>query len=417
MKNMNNTTESVNKNSTAENSAKNQLIDLKTALYSLAVFRDILKDPVISALNGYFCSLENGSVSQSVYSYSEFVSRLYEAGGGCLSAYIEAITYNSENVFVKAIGKGEAPSEVVSRCVRRELEILRTIAQLTPEKLTADLGISGLPGFYSEETDLPRRYDHRIKNISRYGYGKYASNRMFYIDGEDIVPVRNPDSITLGGLVDYEIQRNRILENTKALLEGKPAANILLTGDAGTGKSSTIKAVVNELYNEGLRIIEVRKDQLAGIPKLLDELSDNPLKFILFIDDLSFLSDDDDFNGLKAVLEGSVSARSKNVVVYATSNRRHIVKERFDDREGDEVHRNDAMQEMISLSDRFGLHISFHKPDKKTYLNIVHKLAEQLGINSSEEELDLLAERFALERGGRSARLARQFIDSLIVGE
>lgn len=394
----------------------NRLGELRLALCSLAVFRDILKDPVVSALKDYLARL-GGEEADRVLSYSEFVSRLYKANGGDLSAYLENIIYDSENVYVKAIGEGSEPPAAVRDCISRELKVLNALAELTPETLTAGLGYTGLPGFSSEKTDITEKYYHRIKNISRYGYGKYAHNRMFYIDGNEIVPVRNPDGISLNELVDYEIQRNRILENTRALLEGKPAANILLTGDAGTGKSSTIKAVVNELYKEGLRIIEVRKDQLAVIPKLLDELAINPLKFILFIDDLSFLSDDDDFNGLKAVLEGSVSARSKNVVVYATSNRRHIVKERFDDREGDEVHRNDAMQEMISLSDRFGLHISFHKPDKKTYLNIVHKLAEQFDVKMEQDELDLLAERFALERGSRSARLARQFIDSLVAGE
>ena len=162
----------------------------------------------------------------------------------------------------------------------------------------------------------------------------------------------------------------------------------------------------------------MRKDQLASIPKVLDELSQNPLKFILFIDDLSFLSDDDNFNGLKAVLEGSVPARSQNVVVYAPSNRRHIIREKFSDRDSDdEVHRNDAMQEMISLSDRFGLHISFNKPDKKTYLDIVLNLAQKSGVSMPQDELCAQAERFALERGGRSARLARQFIDSILAKE
>ena len=205
-----------------------------------------------------------------------------------------------------------------------------------------------------------------------------------------------------------------ILENTKALLKNKPAANILLTGDAGTGKSSTVKAVANALWSEGLRIVEVRKDQLRAIPKILDELSGNPLKFVLFIDDLSFLKDDDNFNALKAVLEGSVTAKSTNVVIYATSNRRHLIKESFSDREGDEVHRNDTMQEFVSLSERFGIHVSFSKPDKKTFLHIVHHLAKESGLDMKKEELELLAERFALERGGRSARLARQFIDGLL---
>ena len=160
--------------------------------------------------------------------------------------------------------------------------------------------------------------------------------------------------------------------------------------------------------------MEVRKDQLRAIPKILDELSGNPLKFVLFIDDLSFLKDDDNFNALKAVLEGSVTAKSTNVVIYATSNRRHLIKESFSDREGDEVHRNDTLQEFVSLSERFGIHVSFSKPDKKTFLHIVHHLAKESGIDMEKEELELLAERFALERGGRSARLARQFIDGLL---
>ena len=205
-----------------------------------------------------------------------------------------------------------------------------------------------------------------------------------------------------------------IIENTLALLEGKPAANILLTGDAGTGKSSTIKAVANELYGKGLRILEVRKEQLYALPEILDQLSENPLKFIIFVDDLSFREDDDNFGALKAILEGSVSARSGNVVIYATSNRRHLVKETFSGREGDDVHRNDTMQEILSLSARFGIHLSFYKPNKETYLHIVTHLAEENGIVMPKDEMYVLAERFALEKGGRSARAAKQFVDSLI---
>ena len=204
---------------------------------------------------------------------------------------------------------------------------------------------------------------------------------MFYINEEGtIVPVQNPDEISLSDLYDYKREQTIILDNTKALLEGFPAANILLTGDAGTGKSSTVKAVANELADNGLRIIEVRKEQLHKIPKILDELTENPLKFILFIDDLSFTKDDDNFSALKAILEGSVSAKSGNVVIYATSNRRHLVKENFSDREGDDVHFNDTMQELLSLSERFGIQLTFSRPDKATYLDIVHNLADKQGI-------------------------------------
>ena len=383
--------------------------ELKLRLDSLAVFRDLLKDETVSALYGF---LESGSVSD----YAEFVSLLYKNSDGDLGRHVMTLCSRSENVYVKAVGMGNQPPECIKNSVKAELQTLQMLADLTPEQLLKDCENSRfLPGFTGGGVDITSEFEHRVQNIGKYGYGMYAGSHMFYIDENDhIVPVRNPDSITLGQLIDYEAQRQKVIDNTKALLAGKPAANMLLTGDAGTGKSSTIRAVANALHSEGLRIIEVRKEQLRAIPKILDELAENPLKFILFIDDLSFLKDDDNFNALKAVLEGSVSAKSKNVVIYATSNRRHIIRERFSDREGDDIHRNETMQEFVSLSERFGLHITFQKPNKSTFLHIVHSLAESEGIEMDASELELLAERFALERGGRSARLARQFIDGLL---
>ena len=288
-------------------------------------------------------------------------------------------------------------------------------AELTPETLALPLLRSDseyLPWFGTTEVDLAALYRERLENVGRCGWGVYAGHHMFCLDGEGrIVPVGHPDTICLEELVGYERERGLVLDNLRALLEGRSAANMLLTGDAGTGKSSTVKAAGNALKGEGLRIIEVRRDQLGHIPALLDELSGNPLKFILFIDDLSFRKDDDSCSALKAVLEGSVSARSRNVILCATSNRRHIVKEKFSDREGDDVHRNDAMQEAVSLADRFGLHVTFQRPGKDGFLAIVHALAQRQGVDGP--EVDAAAERFALLRGGRSPRLARQFVDSL----
>lgn len=348
--------------------------------------------------------------------YAEFVSILYRANGGNLSEYIRTLCADNENVYVKMLGRGEIIPRHITDAMESELEILQEIAELSKDKLCKELDYGGfLPDFITEPIDLKQIYMHRAENIGKYGYGIYVKNRMFYVDANgDIVPVRNPDRTSLADLVDYERERAIIMENTLAFLQGKPAANILLTGDAGTGKSSTIKAITNALWNEGLRIVEIRKDQLDRLPALLDELSGNPLKFVLFIDDLSFTKEDDPFNALKAVLEGSVTAKSDNVVIYATSNRRHIIKETFSERDGDDVHRNDTLQEMISLSDRFGIHITFSKPNKETFLHIVHHLAKKYDVDLPEQELDLLAERFALARGGRSARLAKQFIDSLL---
>ena len=383
--------------------------ELKEKLNTLCIFRELLKDSVISSPCAY---MENPTSS----AYAEFVAVLYNQANGNLGEYIKEICTNSENVYVKSVGLGKDVPTYMQYSLETELDILQEVSELNKDKLCSLLNYKGfLPEFTTTTLKLKDIYLHRAENIGKYGYGIYAKNRMFYIDEQgNIVPVLHPDKTELSNLVDYERERNIIIDNTKALLQGKPAANILLTGDAGTGKSSTVKAVANALWEEGLRIIEIRKDQLRSIPKVLDELSSNPLKFVLFIDDLSFLKDDDNFNALKAVLEGSVTAKSNNVVIYATSNRRHIIKEKFSDREGDDVHRNDTMQELVSLSERFGVHVTFSKPNKETFLHIVHHLAEENGIDIPKDEIELLAERFALERGGRSARLAKQFIDGLL---
>ena len=382
---------------------------LKNQLRSLCIFRELLSDPVLASLMRYLAK-------PTIAEYSAFVSSLYEANGGNLGEHIKEICTSSNNVFVRTAGSAQVIPGYMQQALEAELTVLQSVTMLTKEALCKPLNYKGfLPYFTTTKLRLADIYLHRARNISKFGYGIYAKYRMFYVDGRDeIVPVLNPDRTELSQLIDYDRERQIILSNTKALLNGKPAANILLTGDAGTGKSSTVKAVANSLWSDGLRLIEIRKDQLRAIPKVLDALSMNPLKFVLFIDDLSFLKDDDSFNALKAVLEGSVTAKSGNVVIYATSNRRHIIKESFSDREGDDVHRNDTMQEFMSLADRFGIHVTFSKPSKATYLHIVHHLADAKGIDLPNEELDALAERFALERGGRSARLAGQFIDGLL---
>ncbi|MBQ8237318.1 MAG: ATP-binding protein [Oscillospiraceae bacterium] len=395
---------------------RTELQQLNLRLRSLAIFRSLLDDPVISALCAYLDSLEQDNEAASISKYAAFVACLYGTEKRTLAGYIQSIAGCDENSYIRMIGRGAEPWPEMADDVREELSVLQTVADLTPDTLRAPLNWKGyLPKFAVKQLDIPGGYRERCANIGRFGYGIYAKYHMFYLNPEaKIVPVRNPDQTRLSSLIDYKREQQIIVDNTKALLAGKPAANILLTGDAGTGKSSTIKAVVNELWQEGLRILEVRKEQLHQIPAIIDELNSNPLKFILFIDDLSFQRDDDNFSALKAILEGSVSARSSNVVIYATSNRRHLVKETFSDREGDDIHRNDTLQEMISLSERFGIQITFQKPNKATYLDIVRHLAADRGVEMDVKELELKAEQFALGRGGRSARAATQFVDSLV---
>ena len=392
-----------------------KLNELHIRLNSLAIFRALLRDPVVSALLDYLNS-QKKATSEAVSKYAAFVASLYGTEKRTLAGYIQHIVNNDENAYIRMIGQGKQPWPEMEAQVEQELLVLQAVADLTPETLREGLDWSGyLPVFATKQLNIVDSYHERCANIHRLGYGIYAKHIMFYIgEGNRIVPVINPDQIRLSSLIDYKREQQIILDNTVALLEGKPAANILLTGDAGTGKSSTVKAVVNELHNRGLRILEVRKEQLHAIPAILDELNTNPLKFILFIDDLSFQKDDDNFSALKAILEGSVSAKSRNVVIYATSNRRHLVKESFSGRDGDDVHRNDTMQEIISLSERFGIQVTFQKPNKDVYLGIVRHLAEEKGVAMDANELDMLAERFALGRGGRSARAATQFIDGLL---
>ena len=393
----------------------NNLKELSLRLHSIAVMRDLLEDKVIKKLLDLLDLKDEATDTEKVDTYTSFVSELYKTGTESLADYVKQIVFESENVYVKLKGKGEVTSNALKNSLTQDLKTFDEVAVLTPEALLSEYDF--LPEYYTAKCNIANEYEKRLNNISKYGYGIYAKYRMFYIDGEGvIVPVQNPDETKLSDLYNYKREQKIIMDNTKALIEGFPAANILLTGDAGTGKSSTVKAVANELADKGLRIIEVRKEQLHKIPKILDELTQNPLKFILFIDDLSFTKDDDNFSGLKAILEGSVSAKSNNVVIYATSNRRHLVKENFSDREGDDVHFNDTLQEILSLSERFGIQLTFSRPDKTTYLDIVHNLANKEGILYDTQKLDETAEKFVLKRGTRSARAAKQFIDAIISG-
>ena len=242
------------------------------------------------------------------------------------------------------------------------------------------------------------------------------TNLMIALEDGHLVPVRYPDPQRLSELPGYEQEREKVIANTRALLEGRPANNVLLYGDAGTGKSSTVKAVANELAPDGLRLIEVKKNQLYQIPALMDELANNPLKFILFIDDLSFSANDDNFAALKAILEGGVGGRSHNVAVYATSNRRHLVKETMADRSGDDLHAADTRQELMSLAARFGLTVTFQQPDKDRYERILLELAKQYAIQMPSDQLYIKGAAFAIRAGGRSPRVAKQFVELLAAG-
>lgn len=386
--------------------------DLLERCETLVIFKSLKEDEVVHALLETLAAAED-ECSDSVSWYCEFVSLLYKHGDN-LTKYILKLVLENENLYMLRRGSGEQTGELLDECLANELFLLEELAEISCEELTDSLDFDGfLPRYNTEKADFSKIYADRIHNIAKYGYGIYSQYHVFVIDNGKIVPVEYPDSISLSQLSGYERERGEVIDNTLALLVGKPANNVLLYGDCGTGKSSTVKAIANDYAKEGLRLIELKKKQLHEIPAIVEQISRNPLKFIIFIDDLSFTEDDDDFAALKAILEGSVSSTAANLCIYATSNRRHLVRETFSSREGDEVHRGDTMQELLSLSDRFGLTVTYVKPDKKLYLTVVESLAKQYDIKTPIEEVKQRAEAFALSRAGRSPRVAKQFIEYL----
>ena len=383
---------------------------LAARLRGLSLFRGVFETGPFAAL----CELlESEDPLKQLELLGEVCSGLTPWEGD-FSRFLREKVFEDENPVIKAKAAGKTVSGALEANCRKDLYLFSMLSALKPEDLCPEYE-DIRPVFTSEPVDFAAEYEDRLANVAKHGYGIFAGAGMLRLDDAgNIVPVESPDAITLDSFIGYEYERGRVLSNTKALLEGRPAANMLLYGDAGTGKSSTIKAVANALRPEGLRLIELRKDQLLRLSSVMGRIAGNPLKFIIFIDDLSFNKNDSDFSMLKAALEGSASVKADNAVIYATSNRRHIVKESFSDRTAmDDVHINDTMQELMSLSDRFGETVYFQKPNKQLYLKIVTDLARKAGLEIPEDELAEKAEAYALRKGSRSARAAEQFIDSL----
>ncbi|GLC83119.1 ATP-binding protein [Lacrimispora brassicae] len=254
----------------------------------------------------------------------------------------------------------------------------------------------------------------------RFGVGKFGLNKAFRIEdgaGEpQILPITSIEHVHLDDIIGYQLQKQKLIENTEAFLNGRAANNVLLFGDSGTGKSSSIKAVLNEYYDRGLRIIEVYKHQFKSLSKVQEQVKDRNYKFIIYMDDLSFEDSELEYKYLKAIIEGGLGKKPGNVLIYATSNRRHLIREKFSDKRelDDDLHNNDTVQEKLSLVARFGVTIYFGSPDKKEFQEIVRELAARSDINMSLEELYAKANIWELSHGGLSGRTASQFITHLL---
>lgn len=256
-----------------------------------------------------------------------------------------------------------------------------------------------------------------------YGVGMFGLNKAFRIlsreDGTvKFCAINNMDTVMLGDLIGYELQKQKLVDNTRAFVEGRKANNVLLYGDSGTGKSTSIKAIVNEFYDQGLRMVEIYKHQFKDLSAVIASIKNRNYRFIIYMDDLSFEEFEVEYKFLKAVIEGGVETRPDNILIYATSNRRHLIKENWSDRDdmehGDSMHRSDTMEEKLSLFNRFGVTINYSKPSQKEYFHIVEELAKKAGLAMSAEELDAEANRWELSHGGISGRTAQQFINYLM---
>lgn len=394
----------------------NNFREMYVKFNSLVIFKGLLKNNV---LQKFFTMLESlsGDTIDRVGNYASFVSELFnKQEDRNFTEYILECILDDENFYILRYAKGcKIIDAEIEKLLQNELKILQEIAATEPDSIRSQIDFKGfLPLWKTGRIDFAAEYNKRISNIENYGYGVFSKHHIFTVKKEGIFPVICYDDIRLSDLKGYHDERKAVVENTLSLLGGKPAANVLLYGDAGTGKSSTVKAIANEYKQRGLRLIEIKKERLNEIPRIMDEVWQSCLKFILFIDDLSFAKNGDEFGTLKAVIEGSVAARPNNVAIYATSNRRHLIKETFSDREGDDIHVNETMQELVSLSERFGKMVYFGSPDKEQYLKIVGALAVESGLDINGQDLIDYAERYALLRGGRSPRIARQLIESIL---
>ena len=408
----------------------NRVITAKYNLSALSIFRGILNRSVPRAFYRLLCALDS-EPDVFLRQYGEFYSLICERGGSESLAYsfTEAALFD-ENCFTRlaAGGREGELSDEALRAVRRDCEAILLAANLQSDEVLrayprfdeiAEVADS-LPRWKSGDcAESFRMFDGSLKAVAKYyrenGCGMFARYKAFIWRDGDIRPVLNYDTVSLDELTGYERQRGKVMDNTRAFLDGKSCNNCLLYGDMGTGKSSTVKALANEFRREGLRIVEMPKERLIDFPLLADKIAHLPMRFIIFIDDLSFQHQDQSYTTLKAVLQGGLAAQPSNALIYATSNRRHIVKERLSDRssEVDDINTRDNMQETLSLSDRFGLAVCYSAPSKDEFLEIVRAMAARRKVELSDEKLCAGAERFALSRGGRSPRCAKQYVESL----
>lgn len=424
----------------------------------LLIYGDMPQDSILMQLSDIFEKLKNGGQSKDELRTRVFgqIKRILEVATdygfdhNLWHNYLTFLLITNENPFSITCEKVGANDGSVNYFAKNDFKAFKELFDFDFSEIERELGIdcftriSDYKAIVKKELMYNRNVSEKVQALSEklesskneeeffryvtdfykdYGVGMFGLNKAFRIADNTngpvvFMPINNMDKVVLDDLVGYEIQKKKLVDNTEAFVEGRKANNVLLFGDSGTGKSTSIKAIVNEFYDRGLRMIEIYKHQFKDLSNVIAQIKNRNYKFIIYMDDLSFEEFEIEYKFLKAVIEGGVETKPDNILIYATSNRRHLIKETWNDRNDVQVdngmHKSDTMEEKLSLVNRFGVTINYSKPSQKEYFDIVINLARRSGIEMTDEELKAEANKWELSHGGISGRTAQQFINYII---
>lgn len=395
------------------------LILLRAQLRGLSAFRSLLDTPMLKDALQLLDAAARRDGEGALAAYDQMFYRLKAEGYSGLGTWLWDTLRYTETPYGYLAGSGRSDPEL-EEAARRDAETLLQLARLRAEDIRVALKpilteeyVSVLDNLPAWETGAPFTFEELAAFYRENGAGLYAKYRAFLWEEGRLVPVADPDCPHPVELLGYDQQRKQVLDNTRLLVEGKPSNNVLLFGDGGTGKSATVKSMLYLPGMENLRLIEIQKENLVGMPRLIRSLAGRRQSFILFIDDLAFDQDDKTYSSLKTILEGGLEKRPLNVAIYATSNRRHLVRQTFSDRAGDEVDAFETISEKTALAERFGLRIPYMTMSKSEYLALIDHLAGLYHVEMNREVLHAKAMEWEIRHAGRTPRVARQFIASL----
>ena len=395
------------------------LILLRAQLRGLSAFRSLLDTPMLKDALQLLDAAARRDGEGALAAYDQMFYLLKAEGYSGLGTWMWDTLRYTETPYGDLAGSGRSDPELEG-AARRDVDALLQLARLGAEDIRVALKpilteeyVSVLDNLPAWETGAPFTFEELAAFYRENGAGLYAKYRAFLWEEGRLVPVADPDCPHPVELLGYDQQRKQVLDNTRLLVEGKPSNNVLLFGDGGTGKSATVKSMLYLPGMENLRLIEIQKENLVGMPRLIRSLAGRRQSFILFIDDLAFDQDDKTYSSLKTILEGGLERRPLNVAIYATSNRRHLVRQTFSDRAGDEVDAFETISEKTALAERFGLRIPYMTMSKSEYLALIDHLAGLYHVEMNREVLHAKAMEWEIRHAGRTPRVARQFIASL----